>query len=105
MISASETVATISEIGPSLWIDDDRCTVYIDKPLTPFGDTTYNSDFSIVASKVNDAPPKGKWLNVDDVILVEGKLANFRSRMEISCKEIIRKTPDGGSHGYACKGI
>jgi hypothetical protein len=30
------TVATITEIGPSLWINDDRYTVYSDKPLIPF---------------------------------------------------------------------
>ncbi len=89
------TVATITEIGPSLWINDDRYTVYTDKPLIPFGDTIYNSDFSIVESKFNDAPPKGKWLNVDDVILVEGKLVNSKSKLEISCEEITRNTPEG----------
>jgi hypothetical protein len=78
------TVATITEIGPSLWINDDRYTIYTDKPLIPFGDTIYNSDFFIVESKFNDAEPKGMWLNVDDVILFEGKWVNFKSRMDIA---------------------
>ena len=34
-------------------------------------------------------------LNVDDVILVEGKLVKSRSKLEISCEEIIRNTPEG----------
>ena len=89
-----------------MWINDDRYTVYTDKPLIPFGGTIYSSDFSIVESKFNDAPPNGRWLNVDDVILVEGKLVNSKSKLEISCKEIIRNTPEGrcmDAHAKACE--
>ena len=40
-------------------------------------------------------PRRSVKMSMDDAILVEGKLVNFKSRMKVSCEEIIRNILEG----------